>query len=72
MTDAHNEILFNAANKLEKVSDLIIKRNEFGQRSVMAIKSLLEKPKPYNLSTLRIVNCKIAPQHTRDLIKMIR
>ena len=58
--------------KLEKVSDLVLKRNEFCHRSVAAIKDLLERPKPYNLSTLRIINCKIAAQHTRDLIKLIR
>ena len=59
LTDAHNEILFKSMTKLEKVSDLVLKRNEFCHRSVEAIQSLLEKPKPYNLSTLRIINCKI-------------
>ena len=59
LTDSHNEILFTSMTKLEKVTDVVIKRSEFCQRSVDAIRTLLEKPKPYNLSTLRIINCKM-------------
>ena len=59
LTDAHNEIFFTNMTKLEKVTDLVFKRSEFCQKSVEAIKTLLEKPKPYNLSTLRIINCRI-------------
>ena len=39
---------------------------------MLAIRPILERPKPYNLQTLRLINCKIQTQHTRDLIKLIR
>ena len=47
-------------DKLEKVTDLVFKRNEFMNKSVLALKPILDRPKPFNLQTLRIVNCRIS------------
>ena len=59
LSDQHNHIFLTCMDKLEKVTDLVYKRNEFQSKSVLAIKPILERPKPYNLQTLRLINCKI-------------
>mmetsp|Transcript_32855 Transcript_32855/g.50228 ORF Transcript_32855/g.50228 Transcript_32855/m.50228 type:complete len:94 (+) Transcript_32855:4497-4778(+) len=57
--------------QLEKVRTLIYKNNEFGKASMENIYPLLHRRKPYHLEELRIVNCKIGPSVTHDLIDCI-
>ena len=72
LTDAAIEILLTNMIKLERVTSLVFKGEEFGPRSIMAIKPILERPKPYNLEVLRLIDCKIPTQVTRDLISTLR
>lgn len=72
LTDAAVEILLTNMNKLERVISLVLKGEEFGLKSIMAIKPLLERPKPNNLEVLRLVNCKISTAVTRELISTLR
>ena len=59
LSDSHNQIFLTNMDKLEKVTDLVFKRNEFLNKSVLALKPIIERPKPYNLQTLRIIHCRI-------------
>ena len=72
LTDAHLEVLLTAAEKLERVSSLVLKKEEFGSRSVRAIRGLIERPKPFSLQVLRLVDCRVPSQVTRELISIIR
>ena len=72
ITDLHNEILLNSVEKLEQVTSLVYKQEEFGPKSVQAIRPLLLRPKPNHLQVLRIIDCKMPPQVTRELISIIK
>lgn len=72
ISDMHNEILLNSVEKLEQVKSLVYKQEEFGNRSVQAIRPLLQRTKPHNLQVLRLIDCKIQPRVTRELISMLR
>ena len=61
LTDTHLAILLNGLEKLENVSSLVLKSEEFGLKSVQLIKPLIERPRPYNLQELRLIDCKIPP-----------
>lgn len=71
MTDAHNEILLTAMEKLETVVSIVLKHEEFGLRSVRAIKPIIERLKPNNLQILRLIDCKVTTQITRELISIL-
>ena len=58
--------------KLETVSSLVLKQEEFGQRSVQAIKPIMMRPRPNNLQVLRLIDCKIPTQVTRELISTLK
>lgn len=68
----HNEILLTSLEKLEKVHSLVYKSEEFGSRSVQAIKHLLLRPRPNHLQILRLIDCRMPPQVTRELISHIK
>ena len=59
MTDVHNEILLSAMDKLDTVGSIVMKHEEFGIRSVRAIRPIIERPKPNSLQVLRLIDCKI-------------
>jgi len=72
MTDIHNEILLTAMEKLETVVSIVLKHEEFGVKSVRAIKPIVERPKPNRLQVLRLIDCKVSTQVTRELISILR
>ena len=41
LTDTHNQILFESMMKLKRVQSLVLKREEFGPKSLAAIKPIL-------------------------------
>ena len=49
LSDTHNQIFLTSMDKLEKVTDLVFKRSEFLNKSVLAMKPILNRPKPFNL-----------------------
>ena len=52
--------LLEATQHLEMMKCLIVRNNVFGRRSIEAIKPILKKDLPFNLTELRIMNCKIS------------
>lgn len=72
LTDNHIEVLLRGAEKLKHVSSLVFKREEFGHKSVKLIKPLVERPRPYNLQELRLIDCKVQTHVTRELITTLR
>jgi len=72
LTDAHIETLLKGADKLEHVSSLVFKHEEFGNKSVKLIKPLVERPRPHNLQELRLIDCKVSSNVTRELITTLR
>ena len=72
LTDDHNAVLLTAMEKLEHVSSLVFKQEDFSYRSLAALRPLTERPKPFQLQVLRIIDCRIPPQVTRELITALR
>ena len=65
-------MLLIGVRKLEQVQALVFKSEEFGVRSVEAIQPLILRPKPNSLQVLRIIDCQIPAQVTRQLIRNLR
>jgi hypothetical protein len=55
-------------HSLDHVKSIVYKLNEFQRASLSAIRPFILRRKPMNLEELRIVNCKIGPSITHDLI----
>ena len=72
MSDDHNAILFEHMQKLNHVSSIVLKNEDFGQKSVDGIVALLERPAPLNLMTLRLINCRTSVNFSRQLIQKIK
>ena len=49
----------------------MLKSEEFGIKSMQALKPLLVRPKPADLQVLRIIDCRIPKQVTRELISTL-
>ena len=49
----------------------MFKQEEFGIKSMQAIKPLLIRPKPNDLQVLRIIDCRIQKRVTRELISTL-
>ena len=61
LTDTHNEILLTSLEKLEKITSLVYKQENFGPKSVQAIKPLLLRTRPNHLQILRLIDCRMQP-----------
>lgn len=58
--------------KLEQATSVVFKHEEFSFRAMAALKPILLRPKPNHLQELRIVDCKMPTQVSRDLITTLR
>ena len=72
LTDEHNQILFSHMEKLEHVETIILKQEDFNVKSMAALRPILARPKPFQLQVLRIIDCRIPTQVTRELISTLR
>ena len=61
LSDAHLAILLEGLEKLENVNSLVLKKEEFGVKSVELIRPLIVRPRPYNLQELRLIDCRTPP-----------
>ena len=68
LTDQHIETLLEHCMKLKQVTSLVFKQEEFGNKALQAVKPLLLRQKPNDLQVLRIIDCRIQPLITRELI----
>ena len=57
---------------LERVISIVLKHEEFGAKALQSLKQILVRPKPFDLQILRIINCRIPTQITRELISTLR
>ena len=69
MKDEMLESLLLAALKQRKLQELVYKRNKFFDRSLEALKLVLELKPPQNLIELRLVDCNSSPEIMQDLIQ---
>ena len=67
ISDEQLSALLEATQHLEMIKSLLVRNNVFGSKSIQAIKPVLIKELPFNLTELRIMNCRIAPFEVKQL-----
>ena len=64
--------LISTFSKLRDFKSIILRQNVFQEKSLEAVKELLQKKAPYNMSELRLANCDIPKGVVKELLRCIK
>lgn len=66
--DEQQGLIFEGLHSQEKIYRIITRKNEFGERSLEALKPLLLRKNPMQLEELRLVDCQLNPLVLHQLL----